>query len=129
MTSGIEPANFRLVAQCINQLRHRLPRLYVKYPLFVTFPSNLNSMVIFSKVPLFCHISIKLEFYGHIFESTRYLFVTFPSNLNSMVTFSRNPQISHFIILRIVVAELMHADRQTDRHDKAWLAVDFRKFA
>ena len=30
MTSGIEPATFRLLPQCLYQLRHRLPPAYVK---------------------------------------------------------------------------------------------------
>jgi hypothetical protein len=29
-SSGIEPATFRLVAQCFNQLRNRLPGKHVK---------------------------------------------------------------------------------------------------
>jgi len=31
--SGMEPATFLLVAQCLNELRHRVPFLYVGYRL------------------------------------------------------------------------------------------------
>jgi hypothetical protein len=31
--SGMEPATFRLVAQCLNELRHRVPFLYVGHRL------------------------------------------------------------------------------------------------
>ena len=33
--------------------------------------------------------------------------------------FRKNPQISNFIEIRLVGAELFHADGQTDRHDEA----------
>jgi len=38
--SGIEAATFRLVAQCLNQLRHRLPQDYLW--VFQNNPENHN---------------------------------------------------------------------------------------
>ena len=43
----------------------------------------------------------------------------FSWNLNFLDKFSKKTQLSNFIKIRPVVAELFHADGQTDRHDEA----------
>ena len=46
------------------------------------------------------------------------ILVRFSSNLASLDRFSKNPQMSNFIKIRLVEAELFHADGQTD--EQAW---------
>ena len=46
------------------------------------------------------------------------ILVRFSSNLAFLDRFSKNPQMSNFIKIRLVEAELFHADGQTD--EQAW---------
>jgi hypothetical protein len=54
--SGIEPATFRLVAQCLKQLRHRVPQVNGKSLKFTD-----HSVLQFLNLPTFVTLRFKLN--------------------------------------------------------------------
>jgi hypothetical protein len=59
---------------------------------------------------MFIGLHVKYRLFMSDFNDTLIFWVDFRKK--------KNPQISNFIEIRPVVAELFHADGQTDRHDE-----------
>jgi hypothetical protein len=51
--SEIEPATFRFVAQCLNQLRHGVPQEYIVDKLLNSFIHGLNALLYVLSTSLF----------------------------------------------------------------------------
>ena len=77
---GIEPATFRLVAKCLNHLRHRLPIHIVKLRIVMKFdtqhlPCNRDML------ECIC-LQLILDAYSYFFDMFRLIIVAIPIHIS-----------------------------------------------
>jgi hypothetical protein len=96
---GIEPANFQLVVQCLNQLRYRLPHLYIIAYLKINKCNIRNTLSSFvfciplSVSPVQVSSSNRPTYLGSICRS-----IFFPSGMypDGSFHFARRRRLSYF---------------------------------